>query len=592
MKLLNIYLTLSFLIFYIKESLSTSTKNKAMLATNMDFLHYMKNKADEDKNIANDFKFKSSSSSRQAGNNPNDAKYQFKDGKFESWSAISSVEFKNVKDFPPVKLPNGTEISIDINTLNYRINYANCTLSQFDVPRPIDDNRLFFFTLTETCNFIYTSTPTDLNLFGFYNATKFTGLSTSEDYSGEAPLYCISYSDEFNKQWTVCDPVEENYLHLRCLIARCAKQENLIDQCFNNANVRKDLPKKIIKQPIVMVPLPSPTCNFKWNYLQFGEDWVCTCKEGFQQSPVDLPEKSRAIDNPVRPVFKYDTEISSVNDESTVEGLQTKGEKLKVINSQGMIQIMHYDMGKIITMDGTIYQAQQITFHTPSNHRINGKQYDLEVTIVHTGITKGDIAKQATLSFLFEASVGAYNLFFDDLDLFSLPNPYMKYSDITNSLHISKLLYERGDEKENNVSLIRNFSFYTYQGSLPFPPCTEDTIVYVASTPLKLSTTSITLLKEALQKPDLKDKFGKIYKDRRYYTSSRNVQEINGRPIFHWENKCKETIKKPLSDGHYEKITEKATQYFYINSSEPSGIPGALVVPKKEAMAEDASQIS
>lgn len=592
MKLIYIILKIAYLFTIFKNYYLLPFNQKQSLSNDLDYFHYIKNIKSKDNSIANDFKFKTKHSEDEINNitNNSDLKYQYKDGKYETWAAITSVEFKNIQDFPQIKLPNGTYVSIDINNLNFRINNANCTVTKFDYPRPVDDERLFFFTLTETCSLIYTSSPTDLNVFGYFNATKFKSLSVSEDYSGEFAMYCLSFMDEFNKQWTVCDPTEENYKKLKCLLSRCMNHENLYNECLN-MQLENSYPKKIIRQPIVMVPLPSPTCNYNWNYLQNGDDWVCTCKEGFQQSPIDLPHKSKAIDNSVRPVFKYNKELSSVNKVTTIEGLQNYNENLNIINSQGLLQIMHVDIGRIITMDGTIYQGQQITFHTPSNHRINGKQYDLEITIVHTGITKGDISKQATLSFLFEATPGAYNLFFDDIDLFSLPNPYMKFSELKESLHISKLLYERGDEKNNNINILRNFSFYTYQGSLPFPPCTEDTIVYVASTPLKLSSTSIALLKEALQKPDLKDKYGKIYKDRKYYTSSRNVQEINGRPIFHWENKCKEDPIKPIQDGHYEKITEKATQYFFINSSEPSGIPGALVVPEKEAIGEDYKQI-
>ena len=50
-------------------------------------------------------------------------------------------------------------------------------------------------------------------------------------------------------------------------------------------------------------------------------------------------------------------------------------------------------MGKIVTLDGAIYVAEEIVFHTPSEHTIQGKRFPLEVQIIHYGQSKGDIAK-------------------------------------------------------------------------------------------------------------------------------------------------------------------------------------------------------
>lgn len=36
--------------------------------------------------------------------------------------------------------------------------------------------------------------------------------------------------------------------------------------------------------------------------------------------------------------------------------------------------------------------------------------------------------------------------------------------------------------------------------------------------------------------------------------------------------------------GHYEKFKKEVTSYFYVKGSKPSGMEGALVVSKSEAM--------
>ena len=68
--------------------------------------------------------------------------------------------------------------------------------------------------------------------------------------------------------------------------------------------------------------------------------------------------------------------------------------------------------------------------------------------------------------------------------------------------------------------------------------------------------------------------------------SRREIQEINGRPIFHYdhEKQCRKDPKVIIPEpGHYEKIQKIATKYFYINNLTPSGIPGAFVVSEDEA---------
>ena len=49
--------------------------------------------------------------------------------------------------------------------------------------------------------------------------------------------------------------------------------------------------EKILKivQPVMIVPLPAPNCATDWNYDVHGDDWVCRCNEGLEQSPIDLP---------------------------------------------------------------------------------------------------------------------------------------------------------------------------------------------------------------------------------------------------------------------------------------------------------------
>eukprot|EP00340_Litonotus_pictus_P004308 CAMPEP_0170517174 /NCGR_PEP_ID=MMETSP0209-20121228/3232_1 /TAXON_ID=665100 ORGANISM="Litonotus pictus, Strain P1" /NCGR_SAMPLE_ID=MMETSP0209 /ASSEMBLY_ACC=CAM_ASM_000301 /LENGTH=572 /DNA_ID=CAMNT_0010802341 /DNA_START=176 /DNA_END=1894 /DNA_ORIENTATION=- len=537
-----------------------------------------KESTSSDSKPGSSFKFKSSnkyiSDTRKTWKYPVD-----KDEILEEWMTISSWEFLNIKRFPPVKLSNGTIINIEVNSLNFRLNKAyNCT----DPARPVDE-RLFWFRLSNN-SLYYSSTKTDINILGYITITEVYDIDRNTDISGEKENFCFNLKDDVFKEWRVCNENKETVLKWYCTIRRYLKLDD--DVCWGIPRDPNQIIKKHkIKKSIIMVPLASPTCNEGWDYSQAGDDWVCDCKEGVEQSPIDLPKIQDAIESPVKPIFTY-KDVEAINEYSTLDGNMVETRKLELINDDNMLHLLHYDFGKAITNDGAEYQAQEITFHTPANHKIDGKEYPLEITIIHFGVTKGDIGKQLTLSFLFEAVPGVYNQFIDDLDVFNLPDPVNKRRGLQRSLFIPKILYDQNN-KLNNVPVMKPFSFYTYSGSLPFPPCTERTIALVASKPMQVSTTAISLLKEALRMPDLKSKTGDVFTSNKLHISNRHVQPLNGRPVYfydHQKNCGPDPVPlPPKPSGHYEKVLNRGTQFFYVNGPEPSGLPGAFVVSEQEA---------
>ena len=45
--------------------------------------------------------------------------------------------------------------------------------------------------------------------------------------------------------------------------------------------VEIQIKREIIKQPLIIIPLPSLDCSKDWGYSQNGADWLCKCNEGF-----------------------------------------------------------------------------------------------------------------------------------------------------------------------------------------------------------------------------------------------------------------------------------------------------------------------
>jgi len=499
----------------------------------------------------------------------------------EDWWMIKATELRDGSKYPILQLANNTIARIKVNHEGYRVNDCiNCNSS-----KPENDT-LFYFRLNDEGLF-YASTKTDINVLSYLPFETVDDSVKLYGMANKTHTKCIKLNDRQNKGWEICNNKDEVYNKWLCKIKKILDEDDE-PGCRNNKteNGTLNATKTVIKvQPEVVIPLPSRDCNQFWNYNQNGKDWECICKEGVEQSPIDLPPITDAIDSPIKPLFEY-KEISALSEYSTLDKIMEFDEPITFNHENGHLIIEHEDLGKIVTLDGAVYKAEEINFHTPSNHKINGKSFPLEVSIVHYGISKGDISNQIVLSFLFEKKAGVSNKFLDDLDYYDLPNPMFKQANITKSLFIPKILYEATSE---DLVVMKPFSFYTYQGSLMFPPCTERTIHYVSSKPLRIGTSMLQLFQEALRAPDVIKSTGskttiKVSSD--LPVSNRDIQELNGRPVFHYDHTkycfINEDKPKPKPVGHYEKMKRDVEKIFYVSGNRPSGIPGAFVVPTEE----------
>ena len=491
---------------------------------------------------------------------------------------ISSETFKNVDRFPPVLLKNGTMENIVTDPDNFRINRQGCEGTTCKLN--------FYFRLAPDLHLYYSSYGKDLNVLGSISIKNMIKVSDplAPYFSSCGMTYCFNIEDTVNSEWKLCAKSWKAAMQWVCAIKKALDVDDPTCASYDKNIV---IIEKKIKEPIVIIPLPSPHCNENWNYQQRGDDWECECIEGVEQSPIDLPLAKDCIDSPVRPLTAYN-DIDVKSPIETIEKVQMVGEAMKIELFKNALRIFNHNMGKVTTIDGAVYHAEEIVFHTPSQHSIDGKFYDMEIEIIHYGQSVGDIAKQLSLNFVIKKKPGVYNKFFESIDVFNLPDPINKQKPLINNLYIPNILFTSDDTE---TPMMKPYSFYTYQGSLSSPPCNERTIVYVASRPVELSTTQITLFQEALRVPDLVDPKGNIIVSDQKAQSARKTQELNGRPIFYYDHEkyCGPDLipKVPEPKGHYEKVQQKATNYFYVNGEKPSGLPGAFVVTEKEAKGTD-----
>jgi carbonic anhydrase len=508
------------------------------------------------------------------------------------WLTVSSPAFANRNKYPSLVSTDGTRALIDLSKYE-RVNGNFATAKNEGAPIA----NAFWFKVRGGYIY-YSSTKEDINVLDAIFAKK---IENSRELAAisKNQATCFRVVDFENNEWKICASTLPTKLKWMCSLQHFLKQtvdydcippEQRVAQVTlipGTQNIPEVQTRRVV-QPVIIIPKASKNCNEKFDYNNKGADWECTCKEGLEQSPIDLPSKEEAEQSPLKPMFQYDI-VSSTATESTYDGLLTAGDPVKIRYDKGAIRIYHSNMGKIVTLDGAVFFAEEISFHTPSEHKINGQTFDMEMQIVHFGRTKGDIAKQIVLSFLFKSTPGVYNKFIDKLDFFNLPNPVDDFRELTQDFFIPSVFYSTD---EDDIPTMQPFSFYTYQGSLTLPPCTERTTHFVAADPIPLSKTVITLFQEALKKPDMvnaNDATDVIINDEGKIENTRETQPLNGRKVYLYNHRaygCADYVPKKRKiqpAGHYEKVERDATEYIFVNGNAPSGLPGSFIVSEAEA---------
>jgi carbonic anhydrase len=198
-----------------------------------------------------------------------------------------------------------------------------------------------------------------------------------------------------------------------------------------------------------------------------------TCKLGKLQSPIDI-RGAKAAD---LPAIKFDYKPSP----------------LKVIDNGHSIMV-NYAPGSWIDVGGTRYELLQFHFHKPSEEKVDGKSHAMVAHLVH----KGADGKLAVIAVLLDK--GGTNPAIDTIWK-NLPKEKEKESTVANVTVDAAAL------------LPSDKGYYTFQGSLTTPPCSEEVRWFVLKTPVKIAESEIAA-------------FGKLYP-----MNARPIQPLNGRTL-------------------------------------------------------------
>lgn len=202
------------------------------------------------------------------------------------------------------------------------------------------------------------------------------------------------------------------------------------------------------------------------------------CRHGKSQSPVDI-EKTTKQD---LPPLEFDYNSTA----------------LRVTDTGRSIQV-NYQPGSALTIGGERYALIQFHFHRPSEEKLHGRTYSMVVHLVHRN-DKGELAVVAVL-----LRSGKPNVFLQPIfDNFPAPET-SESAGAGLTLNVAELLPA-------------NQGYFSFEGSLTMPPCSEQVRWFVLKTPVDISAAQI-------------QKFAA-----RYPKNARPVQPLNGRVILESKN--------------------------------------------------------
>ena len=197
------------------------------------------------------------------------------------------------------------------------------------------------------------------------------------------------------------------------------------------------------------------------------------CSSGQRQSPIDI-RGGLAVDlEPVR--FDY------------------QASRFAVIDNGHTVQV-NLAQGNAIEVGGKRYELLQFHFHRPSEERIDGRQFEMSLHLVH----RNDQGQLAVVGLLFDKGPAQAVL-----------------QQVWNNLPLEKNEENPASAPiELNELLPSDRRYYTYMGSLTTPPCSEGVKWIVMRQP-------VTLTKEQI------DIFARMYP-----MNARPIQAVAGRRIM------------------------------------------------------------
>lgn len=186
------------------------------------------------------------------------------------------------------------------------------------------------------------------------------------------------------------------------------------------------------------------------------------CRSGQRQSPIDVRGFSEAALPPLD--LRYWRGAT---------GLRNSGHSVA----------LSFPPGNRLTIDGADYALHEVHFHTPAEHRVEGRRYALEAHFVHRSAGRG----VAVIAVVYDTGAA-------DPVLAQFIDAVPRYLGQANHL----------PDRPRPIHLLpaSTLEYYRYYGSLTTPPCTEPVLWLIMKQPRSASAEQIATLRAAIDGPN------------------------------------------------------------------------------------------
>lgn len=243
------------------------------------------------------------------------------------------------------------------------------------------------------------------------------------------------------------------------------------------------------------------------DYTQNGANWPDLCATGKEQSPIDLTDDATGSEN-------IAISLNGYRDYDSGMALSNKGYTLQVD-----MPANEYNGKMTRTFDSeaqSVFKLVQFHVHAPSENTINGRLYDMEMHFVHLYDDTDGLAGVLGVFFDREKGGNADNLFLDQWLDNGIP-----------ASGTSSALSDQFDLSVNGfLSSLDTTHFWSFDGSLTTPPCTEGVKWAVLKDIQPISDRQLQLMTN-LWAGDNAFASGK--------GNNRVTQPLNGRTVYQYE---------------------------------------------------------
>ena len=201
------------------------------------------------------------------------------------------------------------------------------------------------------------------------------------------------------------------------------------------------------------------------------------CERGEAQSPINI-------------------DVTNIEQQSSISEIQLQyhNATIAILNNGHTIQANVKPEGQSLTVGDKSFNLVEMHFHQPSEHQLNGKNYDMEAHLIHED-ENGELAVIGL--FIEEGQTNA--------ELAPIWSILPKH-------HNEEILVEDSIQLQNLIP--EDKSGFQYVGSLTTPPCTEGVGWFVLEKPIQMSKEQIQLFKNI------------------FPNNHRPVQSLNDRKIY------------------------------------------------------------